>query len=66
MSHEGKIEVFAHNSQSLLNNFSGQIQVLADLKLHDQGFTVETMVMYVSAFFNSQTTVQSIMVKRFW
>jgi len=65
MSHEGKIEVFAHNSQSLLNNCSGQMQVLAYLKLHNQGFTVEIMVMYVSAFFSSQTTVKSIMVKRF-
>jgi len=65
MSHEGKIKVFAHNSQSLLNNCSGQMQVLAYWKLHDQGFNVETTVIYVSAFFSSKTTVQSIMVKRF-
>jgi len=62
MSHEGKIKIFAHNSQSLLNNCSGRMQGLADRKLHDQGFTVETIVMYVSAFFSSRTTVQ----KRFW
>jgi hypothetical protein len=37
MSHEGKIKVFAHNSQSLLNNCSGRMQGLADGKLHDQG-----------------------------
>jgi hypothetical protein len=58
MSHEGKIKVFEHNSQLILNNCSGQMHMLADGKLHDQGFTVETTVTYVSAFFSSQTTIR--------
>jgi hypothetical protein len=53
MSSESKIQVFAHNSQSLLNNCPCQMQGLVDGKLYDKGLTVETTVVFVSAFFSS-------------